>query len=54
MIRSILEFFEKPSPEAEAVDPEERVRIAACALLVEIASCDEDFSEEERDASVMN
>ena len=45
MLQQILQFFESPTAPRQEVDPAERVRVAACALLVEMARIDDDFSE---------
>jgi uncharacterized tellurite resistance protein B-like protein len=39
----------KPDKIIERADPETRVRVATCAVLVEMANADNEFTEEERD-----
>jgi uncharacterized tellurite resistance protein B-like protein len=39
----------KPDKVIERADPETRVRVATCAVLVEMANADDDFTKEERD-----
>ena len=49
MLDAIKSFFGSsmaPDPQQEAV-PEEDIRLAACALLLELAHADEDFTEDE-------
>jgi uncharacterized tellurite resistance protein B-like protein len=41
-------FQEKIAPEAAALDPDHRLQIATCALLLEAAHADDDFDDEER------
>jgi uncharacterized tellurite resistance protein B-like protein len=51
MLNAIRTFFENrmaPRAESDAGDRSERVRIAACALLLELAHADNEFSEAER------
>lgn len=49
MLQRIMRFFDAtPSPQEQEVDPSERVRVATCALLVEMAQADDDFSEVEK------
>lgn len=52
MIDAIRKLFrdEVAAPEATAGDDARGVRVATCALLLEIAWADEDFSDAERDA----
>ena len=53
MIKRLLQIFEAPATEQPPeVDSEERVRVATCALLVEMAQVDEDFSESEKEKIV--
>ncbi len=48
MIKSILKYFDSPAEQLPLEDSEKRLQVAACALMVEMAKSDEDFSEEER------
>ena len=51
MLRSIKAFFAdkmQPAPSPDAPADEDRVRLAACALLVELAHADNEFSPAER------
>ena len=51
MLESIKKFFRSsmtPPAQAEASDSRKDIRLAACALLLELAHADEDFSEDER------
>ena len=48
MIKKLFEKF-SPDPEAEARDREQRIRIAACVILLEVAKSDYEFSSIERD-----
>ena len=48
MFDRFKELFSAEEVEALPVDPEERVRIATCVVLLEVARVDEDFSEDER------
>jgi uncharacterized tellurite resistance protein B-like protein len=52
MMESIREFFQtnlaEPGGDEKDVEPSE-LRLAACALLLELAYADDDFTEEERD-----
>jgi uncharacterized tellurite resistance protein B-like protein len=41
-------FQEQIAPEAAALDPDHRLQIATCALLLEAAHADDDFDDEER------
>ena len=52
MIQRILQLFDKPVSEAAPIDAEKRVRVATCALLVELAQSDSDFSEVEKEEIV--
>lgn len=52
MLESIKSFFRSsmsPAPEAEAREAKKDIRLAACALLLELANADDEFTEEERD-----
>ncbi len=49
MLQRIKQFFERSAEPEQEVDPAERVRVATCALLVEMAQADDDFSEIEKD-----
>jgi len=52
MLESIKNFFRgsmTPAPEAEAGEAKKDIRLAACALLLELAHADDEFTEEERD-----
>lgn len=48
MIKKLIEKF-SPDPEAEAREREQRIRIAACVILLEVAKSDYEFSTIERD-----
>ncbi len=51
MLESIKNFFKSsmsPSPDAEKVEREPDIRLAACALLLELAQADEEFTDDER------
>lgn len=51
MIAKIKDFFNSAARSGEEPEPglkERRIQIAACALLIEMASIDSEFSEEER------
>ncbi|MDX9974138.1 MAG: TerB family tellurite resistance protein [FCB group bacterium] len=47
MLRRFLEAFNRRETSDDAVNPD-RVHIATCVLLLEVAYADEDFTEEER------
>jgi uncharacterized tellurite resistance protein B-like protein len=51
MISFLKKFLTESQPErvAEQADPETRVRVATCAVLVEMANADDEFTKEERD-----
>ena len=49
----MIDFFKKifePDPEAQPLEPEAQVRLAAAVMLVEVASIDNHFKEQEADA----
>jgi uncharacterized tellurite resistance protein B-like protein len=51
MLDSIKKFFSSsmsPAPEAPPAESRKDIRLAACALLLELAHADSDFSEDER------
>jgi uncharacterized tellurite resistance protein B-like protein len=51
MLESIRKFFSSsmhPAPDSEPAEARKDLRLAACALLLELAHADADFSEEER------
>ncbi len=51
MLESIMKFFRSsmsPPPEAEPGVAKKDVRLAACALLLELAHADDDFTDDER------
>ncbi len=51
MLESIKAFFNtKMKPEAQAEGPsmDERIRVAACAMLLELAHADDEFTKDER------
>ena len=51
MIESIKNFFKSsmsPSPDAEKVESAPDIRLAACALLLELAQADDEFTDDER------
>ena len=49
MIQKLLRYFQDPQTTEPDIDPKERLRVATCALLVEVAQSDSDFSEIEKD-----
>ena len=50
MLDTLRKFFsEEVSPDAEGVDDTRRLQVATCALMLEIAWADDDFSEVERE-----
>ena len=52
MLETIKKFFltsMTPAPEADAQDAKKDIRLAACALLLELAHADDEFTAEERD-----
>ena len=52
MLDSIKKFFSSSMSPVEESDPEENkkdIRLAACALLLELAYADEEFTEDERE-----
>jgi len=52
LIESLLQLFQKPSTEEPEADSAERLQVATCALLVEMAQSDDDFSDLERERIV--
>lgn len=51
MLESIRSFFRSsmsPAPEAEEAEARKDIRLAACALLLELAHADDEFGDEER------
>ena len=51
MLQSIKRFFASsmtPAPEAEPTAARKDIRLAACALLLELASADDEFTDDER------
>jgi len=51
MLSSIKNFFSSsmtPAPEADPETERKDIRLAACALLLELANADEEFTDEER------
>lgn len=51
MIASLVRFFDtclKPAAQESAADKEHRLQLASAALLMELASADHEFSEDER------
>ncbi len=51
MLRKFRQLL-APAPQ-EPQDPQERVRVATCVLLLEVANIDEEFSDEERNHLLM-
>ena len=52
MLESIKNFFRSsmtPAPEADAKEAKKDIRLAACALLLELAHADDEFTDDERD-----
>jgi uncharacterized tellurite resistance protein B-like protein len=55
MIESIQKFFQQRlEPTAGELTPQERLPVATCALLLEVAHADDDFSPVEREVVVQN
>jgi uncharacterized tellurite resistance protein B-like protein len=48
MIRYLKEIFKLPGENAESSTADKKVQIATCALLIEMANADDNFTEEER------
>jgi uncharacterized tellurite resistance protein B-like protein len=51
MLQRLKSFFQQhvePAPQREAVDSERRLRLAACALLLEVAHADDEFTSDEQ------
>ena len=51
MLESIKNFFRSsmsPSPEADKAERAPDIRLAACALLLELAQADDEFTDDER------
>ena len=51
MLEAIRKFFSSsmsPEPEAEAGEAKKDIRLAACALLLELAHADDEFTDDER------
>ena len=51
MLNSIKQFFSSsmiPAPEADAGAAKKDIRLAACALLLELAHADDEFTDDER------
>ena len=51
MLESIKNFFKSsmnPSPDADKVESAPDIRLAACALLLELAQADDEFTDDER------
>ena len=46
MLRKFRKLLQDDTPPPE--DPEERIRVATCVLLLEVANIDQEFSDEER------
>ena len=56
MLTKIVDFFSNKiavEPSMKQIDSERNIRIATCALLIEIASIDEEFDIQERDRIIM-
>lgn len=51
MVSFLKKFFAESQPEqiVEQASPETRIRVATCAVLVETANADDEFTKEERD-----
>lgn len=47
MLRQFLELFSMKSASGPATDPEQRVRLAACVLFLEMAEVNDEFTESE-------
>ncbi|MCB1182117.1 TerB family tellurite resistance protein [bacterium] len=47
MFGSLKQFFDEKLAPAAAVSEEERLQVATCALLLEVAHADDDYSEDE-------
>jgi uncharacterized tellurite resistance protein B-like protein len=48
MIRYLKEIFKLPGENRESFTTDKKVQIATCALLIEMANADDNFTEEER------
>ena len=48
MIRYLKEIFKLPGTDSESSTTDKKVQIATCALLLEMANADDNFTEEER------
>ncbi len=48
MIRYLKEIFKLPGETTESLGVDKKVQIATCALLIEMANADDNFTEEER------
>ncbi len=51
MLDAIKRFFSSsmsPKPEADSTEAKKDIRLAACALLLELANADEEFTDDER------
>ena len=49
MFENIKDLFAQEEQQPEPVDHRERVKLATCVLLLEVARIDEEYSEDERD-----
>ena len=49
MFKNIIDLFAQEEQQSEPVDHRERVKLATCVLLLEVARIDEEFSDDERD-----
>ena len=47
-IKALFQSSESPMDEADPADVEAEIRLAACALLIELAYADEEFTDDER------
>ncbi len=49
MFKNLKDLFAPPDQQPETIDNAERVKIATCVLMLEVARIDEEFSDDERD-----
>ncbi len=49
MFKNLKDLFAPQEQQPETIDSAERVKIATCVLMIEVARIDEEFSDDERD-----
>ena len=49
MFKNLKDLFAPQEEQPETIDRAERVKIATCVLMIEVARVDEEFSDDERD-----